>query len=360
MKKNGFIASSLLYGMLALFLVIMMSTLGVFASNKLAIDKIKEKAFNNISNQTCIIGKQWQFKYTGAEQIFTVPCKGVYTLEVWGAQGGFAKYGDYTNNGGKGGYSTGQKTLEANTKIYIYVASQGGGATGTATTGTADDKNGYNGGGYGCVTMDNSAGGGGGGATHMANSTGLLKNLSGNKAAIFLVAGGGGGAKSHKSHGTNGDYSGTGGVGGGTNGSNGVIGASAKCYSLGLGATGAAVGGHQTCTNENDGREYNRTANPNTLYANDAAFGLGGNYDSFKLTTTTGGYATDGGGGGGYYGGGAGWHAPGGGGSSYIGGVDAGQTKSGAESMPKHDGSGTMVGNTGNGYAKITLKEILS
>ena len=48
MKKNGFIASSRLYGMLALFLVIMISTLAVFANNKINMDKLKQKAFNDI------------------------------------------------------------------------------------------------------------------------------------------------------------------------------------------------------------------------------------------------------------------------------------------------------------------------
>ena len=48
MNKNGFIASSLLYGMLALFLIIMISTLSVFANNKLSMDKLKKKAFDSL------------------------------------------------------------------------------------------------------------------------------------------------------------------------------------------------------------------------------------------------------------------------------------------------------------------------
>ena len=50
MQKNGFIASSLLYGMLALFLTITLSTLAVFANNKLSMDKLREKAFEDIDD----------------------------------------------------------------------------------------------------------------------------------------------------------------------------------------------------------------------------------------------------------------------------------------------------------------------
>ena len=43
-KQNGFIASALLYGMLALFLVLMLSTLYILANNKMSMDKLKEEA----------------------------------------------------------------------------------------------------------------------------------------------------------------------------------------------------------------------------------------------------------------------------------------------------------------------------
>ena len=49
MNEKGFIASALLYGMLALFLVIMISTLYVFANNKLGMDRLKEKALNYVA-----------------------------------------------------------------------------------------------------------------------------------------------------------------------------------------------------------------------------------------------------------------------------------------------------------------------
>lgn len=44
MNEKGFIASSLLYGMLALFLVIMLSTLALLGSRKLSMDQLKKNA----------------------------------------------------------------------------------------------------------------------------------------------------------------------------------------------------------------------------------------------------------------------------------------------------------------------------
>ena len=50
MNQKGFVASALLYGMLALFLVIMISTLYIMANNKMNMDKLKEKALETIEN----------------------------------------------------------------------------------------------------------------------------------------------------------------------------------------------------------------------------------------------------------------------------------------------------------------------
>ena len=44
MNKKGFISSALLYGILALFLIIMLSTIAVLGNRKLNIDKLKENA----------------------------------------------------------------------------------------------------------------------------------------------------------------------------------------------------------------------------------------------------------------------------------------------------------------------------
>ena len=60
----------------------------------------------------------------------------------------------------------------------------------------------------------------GGGATHIANATGNLASLSGNQAAVYLVAGGGGGAAGGTCVC---QYQGNGGAGGG------LVGASGTC-----------------------------------------------------------------------------------------------------------------------------------
>ena len=48
MNQKGFIASALLYGMLALFLVIMISTLLVMANNKMSMDRLKQEALSKV------------------------------------------------------------------------------------------------------------------------------------------------------------------------------------------------------------------------------------------------------------------------------------------------------------------------
>lgn len=125
------------------------------------------------------------FNYTGGTQSVTLS-SGSYKLEVWGASGGL--------NGGSGGYSYGDITINSATTLYVVVGGQGGNSAG-----------GYNGGGTSGGNQ-----GGGGGATHIATVNGVLSGLSGYTGSIKLVAGGGGGGAS-----------GTGGVGGGTTGGRG-------------------------------------------------------------------------------------------------------------------------------------------
>jgi len=61
MKKNGFISSALLYGMLALFLVIMTSTLAILGNQKLSMDKLKENALNDV-----------QYDYVKTENLYAL------------------------------------------------------------------------------------------------------------------------------------------------------------------------------------------------------------------------------------------------------------------------------------------------
>ena len=50
MNKKGFVTSALLYGILSLFLVLMLGTLSVISSRKLANDRLKESAINDVQD----------------------------------------------------------------------------------------------------------------------------------------------------------------------------------------------------------------------------------------------------------------------------------------------------------------------
>ena len=302
----------------------------------------------------------FDYDYTGHEEVLTVPYSGTYKIETWGAQGGNSTYNNSSYEGGYGAYSTGTIDLIKDERIYINVGGQGGGFTANGSTGTADSNTGYNGGGYGGATPGNSTYAGGGGATHISFKSGLLKNLSDDIDDIIIVSSGGGGSGAHASAPS---YSGQGGHGGGIKGNNGKNG---TCYSFGLGATQTAAGGHQTCSS--DGHAY---GNHNTsVFTGESGFGYGASY-SEPLVTSGNAYRTDAGGGSGLYGGGSAWHSSGGGGSSYIGNdllsskhmtcYDC--TTSNEEdtkTISVNDVSDTPLSDQakkGNGYVKISLIE---
>lgn len=247
-------------------------------------------------------GKKWDFNYTGTQQSWVAPSSGKYLVEVWGAQG-------YTRNigGGKGGYASSVVNFDANSTLYVNVGGQ----------------NGFNGGG----APSNLAGGYGGGGTDLRVEGNTLYHR-------FIVAGGGGG-----------EFNGIAGVGGGLSGGN-------------VSNRGTQYGGTQT------------SAGYSTRNGSSGSFGQGGN-------AYYGGGAS--GGGGGWYGGAGGstdysayYDADddsGAGGSGYV--LTATSSKptgyalgekyftsdsrllSGAESMPAPTG-GTQIGQTGNGFARIT------
>jgi hypothetical protein len=248
----------------------------------------------------------YEFDYTGDVQTFVVPETGLYKLEVWGAQGG---YRSNANNGGKGGYSQGIIELQEGETVYVYVGGSGN---------TGGSSGGFNGG--GSRTSYN----GGGGATDMRVEGDSLLNR-------IIVAGGGG---------SDGASSKPGKAGGGTSGLSAT-------ENYGTGGTGA------TQTSPGTG----------------GSFGKGG-----PGISESGGYG--GAGGGGWFGGGGATpdssgddDRGGGGGSGYVYTpnatiVDAyevtnhvfttGTTIAGNQSIPTHDGTSTMTGNTGDGYAKIS------
>lgn len=247
-------------------------------------------------------GSYQDYAYTGGMQNITIPQDGIYKFEVWGAggsnstiHGGIGSpYGQNYDTTGKGGYSVGYKLCKKGEVYYICV-------------GGCESR--YNGGSW-------SNAGYGGGATHIATATGELKNLSGNRAAVLLVAGGGGGT---------GQANGAGGVGGGL--------------------TGGGVGGTQTGPNANTS-------------GNQGSFGQGaqGKGD----WTDSGWYnGAGGGGGGGWYGGNSGWGyqgggAGGGGGSGYIGGLPGFTSAGGTVYSPSTTAGGGNAVNA-NGSARVTF-----
>lgn len=188
--------------------------------------------------------KEYEFNYTGGMQQVTVPA-GIYTLEVWGAQGGAG--------GGLGGYSKGTVTLASATTLYIGVGGQGG-----------SNYGGFNGGGSGRE--------GGGGATHIATSSGVLSGLAGNTASVLLVAGGGGA---------------TGPAAGGAGG----------------GANQAGTAGTDRCGTPGQGGTLTSGGSGGSNHGYSGSFGQGGSAGGCSYSSNG-----SAGGGGGYYGGGGGGH----------------------------------------------------
>ena len=317
--------------------------------------------------------------YTGKVGSFTAPVAGLYQLECWGAQGGDSKKGKDTryplnlnysnkdevlsyNEGGRGGYSYG--TVYLNVGETIYYAVGGKGDTFVYEKDVNHDSlpayinGGFNGG--GSARRIDSGGfyynGAGGGATHFAKTldgTGVLSEYRDDKNSVLLVAGGGG-ASAYYLNTSGGKHVGSGGFGGGEE------------------------GGANYDSDSNNGtvsRAYGGTQSAAGSGASRGDFGQGGNGHLANWGS---------GGGGGWYGGAASSLQGGGGGSSYIGSENLinGQTIAGntvdytttngtvvtPQNMPTHNGAivdngivginsndTEMIGNRGDGYARVTL-----
>lgn len=295
--------------------------------------KTTSKSFSMVCAETTTRN----FDYTGAVQNYATPCRGSYTLHVWGAQGG--SYNN-THAGGNGGYATGTINLSEKINLYIYVGGQGT-STGTSTTGTV--SGGFNGGGNGYSSSTSYLCSAGGGATDIRIAEDSLYSR-------VIVAGGGGGAGSYSSNTTR-KYSG--GVGGGTSGTAG--GQYNTNYKGGLG------GGQTAAGTSYYGTQTNST---NTTYGTVASFGTGASAGSSSGVA---------GGGGGWYGGGYGRRAAGGGGSGYVytsstaSSCPSGckltssyyltnaSTTAGSSSFTGTSGS-SETGHSGNGYARIIFE----
>ena len=297
-------------------------------------DDVNSVFYGNVGTGTFVGGGYTSLKtgdilnyaYTGAVQSVTLP-KGVYKLEVWGAQGG---YRSSSSRGGKGGYSVGTITITQPTNIFIYVGGSGN---------TGGTSGGFNGGGARRTYK------GGGGASDMRIGQDSLY-------ARVIVAGGGG---------SDGASNKTGMYGGGTTG-----GSTTENYGTG------GYGGTQTGVSSSSWQTTTHSTSTTSQSGAYAGFGFGGN-GIYRSN----GYG--GAGGGGWYGGSGSYpdtsgddDRGGGGGSGFVWtGSNApsgyllgseyyltnASTIAGNASMPNTSG-GTETGHTGNGYARITAIKV--
>lgn len=291
----------------------------------------------------------YTFDFTGTSQTFTVPYDGLYRIHLWGAQGG-----SDGSQGGLGAYTSGVIELKKGKMLYIYVGQNGGVFNNGGHTRYYEWLTNT---GYFCA---------GGGATDVRLVGGAWNNFS-SLASRIMVAAAGGGASSYYAKHDGGAAGGLIGYSGGITGSSGIL----------------STGGSQT-----SGGNHGITS------LGSASFG-----HAFYDTAVS----LDAGGGSGYYAGGNGAHGgntvgSGAGGSSFISGhfgcdaisesstesaiVHTGQSvhysgyqftatsmidgngyswfeyKDSYFGMPSKDGTQTVTGNTGNGYAKIALIEL--
>jgi prepilin-type N-terminal cleavage/methylation domain-containing protein len=295
----------------------------------------------------------YTYSYMPSSQEITIGRTGTYKIELWGAEGGsgattvLAAFN--TSNGifkgGRGAYTSGYIYLTAGEKIYAFV---GGKGTDHAKGVNSTVAGGYNGGGTGARDTLNSDtfGGAGGGATDVRLINGTWNNADSLKSRIMVAAGGGGGA---------------------------IVGTSYSYNDTNRCGT-ATMGGETSVSGIINSYNYGSTSVTNVTQTSGYQFGVG--------AAGINGGECGGGGGGGYYGGTVynNTHSEAGaGGSSFISGyigcnaIDAAGThtgqpnhysgkvftdmimKSGNDSMPTYDGTSTVVGNNGNGYAKITF-----
>lgn len=149
---------------------------------------------------------EYSYSYTGNYQTFTAPATGFYQIELWGAQGGNSvgnnsKTCSYNRGkaygsgcGGFGAYTSGVIKLNKDEVIYIYV-----GQRGLDAKVRNNRAGGWNGGGSSTYDhSDDEASGSGGGATDIRlvpTSTNTTWNeFESLKSRIMVAAGGGGGS----------------------------------------------------------------------------------------------------------------------------------------------------------------------
>ncbi len=321
------------------------------------------------------------FDFTGDAQEFKAPINGTYKVELWGASSGVlgsdtsTDYPYGMNATGKGAYVSGKINLTRGTKLFVFVGGQGENGVENGQLINKANVGGYNGGGYSGYFNGDYYCMSGGGATDVRIINNVWNEFESLASRIIVAAGGGGAFKEKDSYIV-------GSAAGGLVGTNGTRNSSNPAYSttgfFTFGGSQSAGGTGFFDEKLDVGKERN------------GLFGFAPQY-------TPRGYG--GGGGGGYYAGATGFGYSGAGGSSFISGHDGcdaieeystelkivhtgqsvhysgykftetkvidglgyswtnvvGDTVVG---MPTHNGDSTMIGNVGNGYAKITLISI--
>ena len=311
------------------------------------------------------------FSYSGQMKSISTPMKCDYTMECWGASGGAGMVDkvNFTNGPGKGGYTYGEISLNANTDLYVYVGGRGGNMLYNSSTGKTyqDAPGGWNGGGLGAYDRsDDDGDGGGGGATDIrlesAGSATTWNTFSSLKSRIMVAGGGGGG--SYRVH--------YGGCGGNLTGGYAWY-YDDKSTKTNITLTNVKPGG------QTSGYKFGQGQNGRLRTTNYTSAGGGGGYYGGCALNTTDGTSLAGN---------AGYPSPGG--SSYIsgytgcnaikqdassdGGGDSYHTGSpdhysgkvftngnmidGDHSMPNYSGSGNMTGNSSDGYARIKFLKV--
>jgi len=306
--------------------------------------------------------KTYEYTYTNSYKTFTVPYDGTYKIELWGAQGG----GTY---GGEGGYTSGYIELNKNDNLFVYVGEH-------QDRGDFDIV--FNGGGASLPESSNENNVNryttGGGATDIRINNGNWDDFASLKSRIMVAAGGGG---------TNDTSNLKGGIAGGIIGYDGILSREDNTYIMTVATGGTQISGGLGGTSTYGSEIFDGNGTP-------GGFGFGGNGITMYKS----------GGGSGYYGGGSSsvsrnTAGSGAGGSSFISGhngcdaileastvdniIHTGQSihysgyqftntimidgsgynwtteKESYIEMPTHDGTSTMKGNQGHGFAKITL-----
>ncbi|RFU61208.1 glycine-rich protein [Peribacillus glennii] len=251
----------------------------------------------------------WDFQYTGAVQEYTAPYTGTYKLEVWGAQGGSHYLPWRYQPGGYGGYAKGDIRLTAGETLYVYVGEEG------------SKSGGWNGGGNGGSEDESGMGGGGGTDIRLISATSPTDPVSLN--SRIIVAGGGGGHDDTQDW-----YAGWGGGESGGAVFETAAGTQTSGYAFGYGQNGSSS------TAGGGGGWYGGYAGVRTEFHR-VECGAGGS--GYVLTSSSykpEGYSVN---------------------PSYY--LTNTQLIAGNEPMPSTSG-GRQYGQSGNGYAKITLKTL--